>query len=88
MNVSLSAELESFVNDRVKSGSYHSPSELIADALRLFKEREAMRTSRIEELRKEIAVGIEQLDRGEYVDGEVAMERLRQNIRACKGKQT
>jgi len=65
MNVSLTPELDRFVKQQVEGGMYCSSSEVIRDGLRLLKEREQLRQIRLEELRKEIAIGIEQLDRGE-----------------------
>jgi antitoxin ParD1/3/4 len=65
MNVSLTPELEQLVNDKVKSGLYNSASEVVREALRLLKEQDALKAYRFEEMRKEIAVGIAQADRGE-----------------------
>ena len=65
MNVSLTPELEQLVNDKVKSGLYNSASEVVREALRLLKEQDALKAYRLEELRREIAVGIAQADRGE-----------------------
>jgi len=65
MNVSLTPELEQLVSDKVKSGLYNSASEVVREALRLFKEQDALKAYRLEELRREIAVGIAQADRGE-----------------------
>lgn len=42
MNVSLTPELEKFVNDKVKSGMYYSASEVIREGLRLLKERDEL----------------------------------------------
>ena len=66
MNVSLTPKLEEFVSQKVASGMYASASEVIRDALRLLDDRDRLRQMRIEELRKELAIGIEQLERGEY----------------------
>lgn len=66
MNISLTPELAQFVQDLVQTGMYHSSSEVIRDGLRLLREREQLRQIRIEELRKELAVGLQQLERGEY----------------------
>ena len=65
MNVSLTPELEQLVNDKVKSGLYNSASEVVREALRLLKEQDALKAYRLEELRREIAVGMEQANRGE-----------------------
>jgi antitoxin ParD1/3/4 len=68
MNVSLPAELENFVQNLVLTGSYPGPSEVVGEALQMLK--------RHEELRREIQVGIDELDRGEFVDGEEAFAYL------------
>jgi antitoxin ParD1/3/4 len=65
MNVSLTPELEKFVAKKVASGLYQTASEVIREGLRLLRERDDQQRRKLEELRKEIAVGIEQLDRGE-----------------------
>jgi antitoxin ParD1/3/4 len=65
MNVTLTPELEQLVTEKVESGMYNSASEVVREALRLLKERDEIRQARLEELRREIAVGLEQADRGE-----------------------
>ena len=82
MNVSLSTELEHFVAERVKYGGFKSESELIAEAIHALQEREAVLAKEREWLRKELQIGIDQINRGEVIDGEVAMERLRQKAQA------
>ena len=77
MNVSLTPELEKFVNDKVASGMYYSASEVIREGLRLLQEREMLKKIRIEELRKEIAVGIKQAERGQFVDGEEVFGKIK-----------
>lgn len=77
MNVSLTPELEKFVNEKVQSGMYYSESEVIREGLRLLKEQDTLRQIRLEELRKEIAIGIDQADRGQLVDGEEVFKKLK-----------
>jgi antitoxin ParD1/3/4 len=81
MNVSLTTELERFVQEKVRTGRYNSASEVIREALRVFHEREQLREIHIEELRKKIAAGIASLDRGDGIDGEQALGEL-QNLSA------
>ncbi len=59
MNVSLTNELEQFVQTQVESGMYYSASEVIREGLRLLKEKDLLRQIKIEELRKEIQKGLE-----------------------------
>jgi len=40
MNVSLTPELEELVNEKVRSGLYHTASEVVREALRLLKLRD------------------------------------------------
>ena len=65
MNVSLTKELEGFVNELVSGGMYFSASEVVRDGLRLLKEQESLKNLRQDELRLEIMKGFEQSQRGE-----------------------
>jgi antitoxin ParD1/3/4 len=65
MNVSLTPELEEFVSRKVESGMYSSASEVVRESLRLLREQDLLKQIRLEELRKEIGLGIEQLERGQ-----------------------
>ena len=86
MNVSLTPELEQFVQNKVQSGLYYSASEVIREGLRMLQEKEMLKQIQIEELRKEIQKGIEQADRGELVDGEEVFETIRAKSRARRSK--
>ncbi len=70
MNVHLTAQLETLVQNKVKTGRYNSASEVVREALRLFEERDRIRELQIRELRKRINEGWASLERGEGVDGE------------------
>jgi antitoxin ParD1/3/4 len=65
MNVSLTPELEQYVSGKVRSGLYHSASEVIREGLRLLKEKDDVRQKKLEDLRREIQIGIDQADRGQ-----------------------
>lgn len=68
MKISLSPELDTFVEGKVKSGLYHSSSEVIREGLRLLKERDALQEIRVEELRKQVREGFAQIDRGQSLE--------------------
>ena len=77
MNVNLGTVLDNFIAELLNTGLYQSQSEVVREGLRLLKEREDFKNLRLAELRKEIAIGSEQADRGEFVDGEAAFAEIR-----------
>jgi len=82
MNISLTTELEQFIQSQVTSGKYNSSEEVILAGIRLLEERERIYKSRFEELQREIMIGVEQLDSGERLDGREVIEQLRQKNQA------
>ncbi len=84
MNVNLGPVFDQFVADLLKTGHYQSQSEILREGLRLLKEREELKQLRIAELRKEIAIGTAEADRGEFVDGEEVFAEIRK--RSAKQK--
>ncbi len=58
MNISLNPHFEELVKAKVESGLYNSVSEVMREALRLLEERDQLRELRLEELRREIQIGI------------------------------
>lgn len=65
MNVSLTPELEKYVESKVRSGMYQTASEVVREGLRLLKEREELHQRRLIDLRAAVQVGADQADRGE-----------------------
>jgi antitoxin ParD1/3/4 len=58
MNVSLTPELEQYVQEKVSSGLYYSASEVIREGLRLLREREQFQQTRLQELRPDLQAGL------------------------------
>jgi antitoxin ParD1/3/4 len=87
MNVNLGPVFDKFVADLIKSGHYQTQSEVLREGLRLLKEREELKELRLSELRREIAVGSEQADRGEFVDGPGAFAKIREVAEQRKKRQ-
>ncbi len=59
MNVSLTPELEEYIQEKVASGLYYSASEVVREGLRLLKEREQLQQVRLQELRNDIQKGVD-----------------------------
>lgn len=64
MNISLTPELEEWVQSKVKTGLYGSSSEVIRDALRLLHQFEGQRQAKLEKLRSELVLGLQQIETG------------------------
>ena len=88
MNVSLTPELENLVQQKVQSGLYTSASEVVREALRLLNDRDTIQAQRLAELKREIAVGMEDLKHGRVVPGEQVFAELRQRSEARRGSKT
>ena len=89
MNVSLTPELERFVNEKVESGLYQTASEVVREALRLLKDRDQAR----EQLRADVQAGFDQLARGESrsydkTSGRQLAERIKSRGRAARAKKS
>jgi len=65
MNVSLTRKLERWIGSKVKEGKYQTASEVVRDAVRQLAEREERRKLELQHLRREINIGLKQLDQGE-----------------------
>ena len=84
MEVLLNPELEQFVVEQVKSGFYHSPSEVIAESLRLFREYEQLNKIKRDQLRHDVQMAIDQIQRGEgqvYYSAEELAEEIKKSAK-------
>ena len=64
MNVSLTPKLEKWVQLKVASGLYGSSSEVVRDALRLLYYYDSEKIEKLEALKTELRLGVEQLRNG------------------------
>ena len=63
MTVTLPPQLEAMIEEKVLSGRYADANEVVQEALRLLDERD-----RLQRLRAALAIGLEQIERGEDVE--------------------
>lgn len=64
-SISLPPHLASFVHGQVESGNFKTESEVVQHALSLMQQQSMTREQRLEKLRAEIQIGVDQLDRGD-----------------------
>jgi antitoxin ParD1/3/4 len=78
LSVALTPEMVAEVRAAVEVGDYGSVSEVVRDALRLWRSRRAIETLETEELRQMVREGIES---GPGLDAGAGFERLRARVR-------
>ena len=77
MNVSLTPELEQFVQGKVDSGLYNNASEVVREGLRLLKEHDEIRLK----WREQIERGWAQAQAGKFVDGEEVFRKAGERLK-------
>lgn len=80
MTITLTAEQEKFIVEQVGSGHYRSTADVIAQSLCMLRAQEEFVRSNAPELREKIASGMDQIRRGEVVDGRTAIQNLREKL--------
>jgi len=87
MNIQLKPEEEQFIQTQIARGKYENPEAVISKALKLLVEWEEGYQNWVEATRQKVEVAAEQLDRGEGIDGEIVVERLREKLRKARENQ-
>ena len=81
MTVTLTTEQEKFIAEQVDNGHYRSADDVIAQSLGMLRAQEEFIAANVAELREKIARGMEQIRRGETLDGKTAIDNLREKLR-------
>lgn len=84
MNVSLTPQLEKWIQKKVSSGRYHSASEVVREALRLLEDQETMLSLKRKKLTQEIKLGLVQANRGELIPAKKVFRKLRRGSKAAR----
>ncbi|MFN5854714.1 MAG: type II toxin-antitoxin system ParD family antitoxin [Pseudanabaenaceae cyanobacterium] len=79
MPITLQPEQEQFIQTQLATGRYTNATEVIAEALQLLEKRNHY-DRWVEELRNKIDIAAAELDRGEGLDGETAINQLRARL--------
>ena len=84
MNIQIKPELEEIIAAQIATGRYTNPEDVISKALKLLLDWDKGYQNWVEETRKKVDVAIEQLDRGEGIDGDVVISQLRDKLRQAR----
>ncbi|MDZ8105599.1 MAG: type II toxin-antitoxin system ParD family antitoxin [Nostoc sp. DedQUE12a] len=79
MNISLNPTHEQFVLSKIESGKYANADEVIAAALQLLEEQEQY-TLWLNDTRQKVAVGLEEIERGDVLDTELVINQLKEKL--------
>jgi len=87
MNVSLTSDMEKWVQGKVGSGLYTSASEVVREAIRALHEKETRDHTKLVSLRDAVQVGIASADQGQLSDWDeqVSKEAKEMGRRRRKG---
>lgn len=80
VNISITPELDAFLQSRVESGRYQTTSEVVREALRLLERHERERDEAILQVKAKLQRGADEADRDELLDGDQVFEKLREMI--------
>ncbi len=86
MNIQIKPELEQIIEAQIATGRYANPEDVISKALKLLLEWDKGYQNWVEETREKVDVAIEQLDRGEGINGEVVISQLRDKLRQARDR--
>jgi antitoxin ParD1/3/4 len=80
VDVSITPELDAFLQSRVKSGRYQTTSEVVREALRLLERQEREHEDALGKLKAKLERGAQEADSGNLLDGGEVFEELRELI--------
>ncbi|MCL1470599.1 ribbon-helix-helix domain-containing protein [Argonema antarcticum] len=84
MNITLKPEQAELIQQKLNSGKYNNADEVISAALELLERRDREDRTWVEETREKVDVAIEELRRGEGIDGEVVVTQLQEKLRQAR----
>jgi antitoxin ParD1/3/4 len=88
MTIQLKPEQEKFIEAQVASGKYSSPEEVVERMFLVFERLQSEYDEWLRETRQKIEEGIESLERGEGVNGEIVFAKLKDKLHQAKENQS
>jgi antitoxin ParD1/3/4 len=76
VNISLTPELDRFLETRVKSGRYQTTSEVVREALRLLERQELEREQAFDQLKAKLQLAASEAEQGELLEGNEVFDAL------------
>lgn len=77
MHLTLREEDRRFLEWALQSGRYVTESEVVSDAIAELRAREELRAARLSDIRRQVQIGLDQLDAGEGEEWNLAATKAR-----------
>lgn len=87
MNITLKPEQSELIQQKLNSGKYSNVDEVIDEALQLLYQRDLEYETWVEETRGKVDVAIDELRRGEGIDGDVVIAQLKEKLHQARQSQ-
>lgn len=68
MTIALTADLEFLIEQKVRSGRFSSPGEVVREALRIMDANDQLHQQKLDDLRREIEIGAEDIAAGRFIE--------------------
>lgn len=82
MQIVLPPELEQIIQRQIAAGKYQSALDVITAGIHLLEQRDDLYQGRLPELQEDAQVGWDAAQRGELVEGPIAIAQIRENLRS------
>jgi antitoxin ParD1/3/4 len=76
MSVNIPADIEAIVNSHISSGAFACASDVVSAAVRLLDRRKREKQRQVEKLRSMLQEAVDQMDRGEWLDGDEVFDEI------------
>jgi antitoxin ParD1/3/4 len=88
MTISLRPEHEQFIQTQLASGRYANVDEVLAQAFQLLETWQQDYDEWQTITHQKVAIGLQQIERGEVIDGETVIASLQEKIRQARSAQS
>ena len=68
MEISLTPELEKYIQSKVGTKKYQTANDVVCDVIRTAAQQDQDRQAQLEEFRRSLQISRDQYDRGEYIE--------------------
>jgi len=80
LKLTIGDDWQKFIEGKLRAGHFASAEEVVGEGLRALKEQDEFLAMHQDDIREKIEAGMESLRRGDFVDGEEAMDQLEREL--------